>query len=326
MSRKEECRAIYRDHVGKMGYNMLSPNPNYESYKATLEHPFDVYGVKVPTGYPVKSSTICKHNMFPVSVIESSPGTYTINVAGTNTNVSTPTPIAFGFQPTFYFDATSNLQVSFAGQSPAAYLFTTWSNVMVSNSWSSNFSQYRVVSAGMRYRYTGAPLYASGNVSTNVTNLAAFNSYSMGASSNSTSRWYQDPDIKNHEITAPIEIVYTPADISCLEFNNIANDISDYVGNDWLAFLLVDNANWTEGFSFYIETVINYECVATASFDPISGGTEAADGNVVEVIEQAKEVSKLANGGPKLTTRPGTEKAFDMAKDIARDMYDTSRA
>ena len=205
----------------------------YARYLASLEDPFSIQGIKTPTGYPIKTTTIAKHNIFNVNVNQSSQGVYTIDVGGTNTNVAVATPIAFGFQPSVTFDAATNLQVSFAGQSPAAYLFTSWSNVMISNGWASNYSSYRIVSAGMKYRYTGAPLYAQGTVSATVTNLSAFTAYAVSPTSNSTSLFYQDPDTQTFDIKAPICMTWTPADIDCLTLKPIgANDISGIVDAD----------------------------------------------------------------------------------------------
>ena len=95
--------------VGSVGSNLLVTNPNYNSYLMTLLNPFDVKGVKLPTGYPVKSTMVCKRCTLQCFF---DAGTLTVN--GSNYNIDSASPICFDFIPQVDFDTSYSVQLSYA--------------------------------------------------------------------------------------------------------------------------------------------------------------------------------------------------------------------
>ena len=235
----------------------------WNCYIENLYNPWEGIGAKIPMGWPTKTSTVSKSVSYQLNV---APGGTSISL-GTSTinNMVAQSPITVMFQPTLGFDVNANLNYS-VNYGAFTYLTTAGINPCgTSNGWSSNYQAYRLVSAGIKTSYLGAPLYKKGSISYNVTNGRTNTEYTT------LTQIMSDPDCVNRPIDHPMTIVYTPQDDSCLEF--VAINTAPAINQDWIGYITLNGYDSVNGFTLILDTIINYEVVPTAGFEQISGSS-----------------------------------------------------
>lgn len=234
-------------------------HPEWTRYVDSLYHPFDYTGVKIPTGYPVKSVSVTKHEQCYITI--NSLGTILSYPGGTIALVNQGTPFTIAFNPSIAFDAAAVLQITADGGAGSVYLLN-YSNVSQTNTWSTNYSGSRLVSAGLRYRYTGPPIYAAGytiasstnnRVTTDITTLAQL---------------LQDPDNVTRPITKEVELLWMPIDENSTDWNSMSQITTLTESINYLSFF---GYNYSQGFSIMVDYVTTWELIPRPAFEPISG-------------------------------------------------------
>lgn len=263
---------------------------NAVDYYQSLCNPFD-YPSKIPLGFPVKSNAV--HLSYRVPLIFNGASvliganSYTLTTAGTD--------VVFWFNPN-RFDASSMLQASFTSVVSATTIFTNWIDQATSKGFATNYASYRLVSAGIRFKYSATTLYAIGQIIASESNARLITDYGTGA----TGLANFQADVDNEIIPFGTFIskpdgtvyssVYSPTDLGSLDFINTS--LIDANNQDWSVFLDFNGWNGSGGLSGYLEIAVNYECVPYGTYEQLlsptlnPGGTH---GPVMQVVAKANE-------------------------------------
>jgi hypothetical protein len=276
----------------------------WDAYIQSLNDPFNSKSlVKIPTGWPCKSCVVTKKQTIMCSV---NAGGLQINIGASSIALNLNSPITFIFQPTQVFDSALALVSTFSNGAGMTYFSNTNAGA-TTNGWGANYQSTRLVNAGVKYTYLGAPLYARGMLSVNVTNGRAFTEYLNGTV------LLSDPDGANLEITKCIQINYTPQDDDALNF--IATSPDDTRDNEFLGYITLNGYDTVNGFAFVLDFITTFECIPFPAFEQISGATDNEGGPKMPIPDL-----------PNIIVEPQKMKSSWDIADMARRMVDPRKS
>jgi len=271
-----------KNYRQELGYGqVLSKTADVRDYVRSLQDPWSG-AAKIPLGFPVKSSCTSFTYKLPVSVVGTTftigSSVYTLTTAGT--------AVGFWFNPN-QFDSANLFQATYTGS--GITMFSNWSAVATSKGYATQMASYRLVSAGIKFIYTGASLYAKGQLFSGACNARSNTDY--GGYSN----FIADPDTTINPLNSYCCVAYafTPIDLDSMSF--ISTNVTDANFSDWSVFMSLDSYDSTNGCSGYFDICVNYEVIPYGSYGQLLGPTLNPGGTQEDVrraVREAKEVPK----------------------------------
>lgn len=289
---------------------LVDDPPLVEDYARSLCDPWSG-GAKIPLGMAVKSNQTSLVYRLPVTILGTA-----LNIAGSAFTLTTAgTTVSFWFNPN-QFDAAALL--SFSATQGGATHFATWTAIASSKGFSTQMASYRLVSAGLRFIYTGADLYAKGMCFSGITNARGSNDYGSGVAG--FSNFITDPDT----ILTPLATgrlfshCYSPIDLDSMSF--ISTAITDANMYDWSVFCSFDGYDSVNGFSGYLDLAVNYETIPYGIYEQLLGPTTNPGGtqqDVKRAIDKSKEKENL-KPEPHRPTEELSKEALDWLRKYGR--------
>jgi len=278
-----------------------------DAYVASLMDPWSCTS-KIPLGFPVKTTVNELRYKIPVSTAGS-----LATIGGNTFAIITGSPLYFWFNPN-QFDSVNMLSVTTNGTSPALTLFTNWFPIMPSKGFVQYYSAYRVVSAGVKFVYTAAPLYARGVCFTNTS--TARTATEVGTGNAGYSNLINEPDTKINSLSPGVIFseTYSPPDIDSLTF--VSTSVVDPNRQEWSLYFGFENYDSVNSFSGYLDIAVNYELIVSMSSDQVipsevnEGGSEH---HIQRALKEKKDRSANLKGIPS-----HRERIIDVAADIRR--------
>jgi len=254
---------------------------------------------KIPLGFPVKSAISTFTYKMPLNI---SGTTITIGTAS-YTTTSAGSSVGFWFNPNM-FDNANLFQISYTAS--GLTLFSNWSAVAVSKGYATQMASYRVVSAGIKFIYTGAQLYAKGQLFSGATNARSNTDYGGSGFSN----FVADPDtiITPLASGATVKHTFMPIDLDSMSF--ISTTVTDANFSDWSVFLAIDSYDSVNGASGYFDICVNYETIPYGTYEQLLGPTMNPGGtheDVKRAVDAAKKQKDVIEGKDQAPHRPTEE-------------------
>jgi len=263
----------------QVAFSQIFPkdDPRVLDYAESLYDPW-AHPSKIPLGFPVKSSCTTLTYKLPLNI---SGTTFTVG-SSSYTMTAAGGSVGFWFNPNM-FDSANLFQATYTGS--GITMFSNWSAVATSKGYATQMASYRVVSAGIRFFYTGAPLYAKGQLFSGATNARSNTDY--GGYPN----FIADPDtcITPLNAACAVRYTFTPIDLDSMSF--ISTNVTDANFSDWSVFMALDSYDSVNGCSGYFDICVNYEVIPYGSYEQLLGPT-MNPGGTAEDIKRAIEKSK----------------------------------
>ncbi|MBP7541557.1 MAG: hypothetical protein KA802_16675 [Saprospiraceae bacterium] len=276
-----------------------------EQYAKSLCDPWN-NPAKIPLGFPVKSTCTQLVYRIPISILSTA-----LNIGGTSYTLTLAgNAVAFWFNPN-KFDSAFMFNSSCTNG--AQTLFANWNANGTSKGYVSQMASFRLVSAGIRFVYTGAALYAKGQVFANSGNARDQTDY--GTSGTGYTNFITDPDTVIYPIVAGLQVqrTYMPIDLDSMSF--IATNITDSNMQDWSAFIAIDGYDSVNGISGYFDMSINYECIPSGVYEQLigpsinPGGSEEDAKAGIDLAKKEQEYQR-SRPGPNMEIKKPTEEQF----------------
>lgn len=288
-----------REEVKAMDSFSMVSDERLQQYVSTLNNPW-AGTCKLPHGFPVKSNLLQLFYRLPVRV---SGSTLTINTTPITLTTS-GTDFILEFKP-IALDDTSLVRVSVTSTSPACSLFASWINSLITQkSVATYYDAFRLISAGMRFQYSGRDDATAGYI---------YHGYTNSSVGNITADFYNDPETEMHAIQKGkwYGERYYPVDSKALEFHAMSEAIVPGSLADWRGYLLFTNYSTTD-FAGFIEVCTNYECIPKIQFEMITNPVYNYGGDATKAVQKYTEAKEKA----KTTSATLMSDLFDSIKKV----------